>query len=96
MTTPLAFTDAARHELADVVEYLGPRNPVALRALLDAVERTMALISSEYLEGASVTLATGEEARRYAVRHLVVYYRRTETAVQVLHIWDGRRAPIQR
>lgn len=30
MTLPVVFADAAREELAELVEYLGPRNPRAL------------------------------------------------------------------
>lgn len=90
------FTDAARDELAELVEYLGPRNPAALRALLFAMERALDLVATGYMEGASATLSTGEAARRCVVRHLVVYYRHTEGTVEVLHVWDGRRAPLQR
>ena len=93
---PLVFTDAARDELADLVDYLGPRNPGALRDLLNAVEQALGLVTSGYLEGAGVTLSTGEAARRCVVRHLVVYYRRTDAACEVLHVWDGRRTPLER
>ena len=93
---PPVFTDAARDELAELVEYLGPRNPAALRGLLLAMERTLDLVATGYIEGARATLSTGEAARRCVVRHLIVYYRRTEGTVEVLHVWDGRREPLQR
>lgn len=93
---PLVFADAARDELDEVVEYLGPRNPAALRELLVAMERALELVATGYMEGASATLSTGEAARRCVVRHLVIYYRRSGGTVEVLHVWDGRRAPLQR
>lgn len=95
MPSPV-FTDAARDEIAELVEYLGPRNPTALRELLFALERALDLVATGYMEGASATLSTGEAARRFVVRHLVVYYRRTAATVEVLHVWDGRRTPLQR
>lgn len=94
--SPLVFTDAAQSELADLVDYLGPRNPAALRSLLNAMERALGLVADGSMEGASVRLSDGEAARRCVVRHLIVYYRRTDSACEVLHVWDGRRSPLER
>jgi plasmid stabilization system protein ParE len=93
---PVLFTERATEDLVGAVGYVLERNVRAAIALRKEIDGALALLAEGILEGARVTLITGEEVRRWVVSPLVIYYQRRPDALVVLYLHDGRRAPLQR
>lgn len=55
----------------------------------------LALLATRTLRGRIVTLTTGESVERWVVSSWVLYLQREGDSLIVLHVHDGRRAPIE-
>ncbi len=85
-------------DLADMVEYLEERNPVAAREFLARVADTLSTLAAcdPRLDGPAVTLVTGDRCRRWFVHPVMIYYRRAPALLEVLRVYHHAREPIAR
>jgi plasmid stabilization system protein ParE len=75
--------------------WLFERAPSAAERMRADVLRALVMLDESEL-GRSVTLSDGREARRWPVGTMVIYYRRRGDVLEVLRVFDARRAPIER
>ena len=85
----------AERDLAKMVEYLGPINPAATRRLLAKVKKLTKKLAAGKFEGREVELSTGELVRRWPVPPLVVYYKRTTEALDLVRVYHSSRDPLE-
>lgn len=92
----VVFTGPAIEDLDRAMEHLFAKSPLAAIRLHDAVTETLELLALRTLHGRTVTLTTGESVERWVVAPCVLYVQREPDTLIVLHVHDGRRAPIER
>jgi plasmid stabilization system protein ParE len=90
------FAPAAEREYLAALEWLRDRNPTAAQGLHDSVVSIVTALAAREFEGREVVIESGRSARRWPVGSLVIYYRRRGDVLEVLRVFDARRAPIER
>lgn len=90
------FAPAAQREFAASIAWLTERNPDAAQELQDRVMDTVSALDAREYDGREVTITGVGAARRWPVGSLVIYYRRRGDVLEVLRVFDARRAPIER
>lgn len=90
------YSAIAQRELAASITYLSKRNPTAAFALARSVIAIVSSLDAREFEGREVILGRRLRARRWPVESLVIYYRRKGDVLEVLRVYDGRRASIER
>jgi toxin ParE1/3/4 len=83
-------TDQAETDLAEILDYLEERSPQAAERLATAIDDRCSLLSQfPHMGRAREELGPG--LRSVVVESYVLFYRVTETAVEVLRILHGAR-----
>ncbi|MBL8678468.1 MAG: type II toxin-antitoxin system RelE/ParE family toxin [Myxococcales bacterium] len=85
----------AEEDAVAVGDWLSERNPRAALAVLEHIDRVLALLD-DGLEGSIARLTDGRAARRWPVGTLVIYDRRRGDVLEVLRVFDARREPIEK
>jgi len=94
MASRIQWTEAARDDLRDVKAYVGRRNRVGLRRLVDELKSLLSQLSQH--PGSGQELEVMDADHRY--RQLVfapyrLIYRIDDERVLIIRIWHGRRDP---
>lgn len=84
----------AERDLFELGAWLSERSPRAALSMAARINGVLVLLN-DGLEGRSATLTDGREVRRWPVDSLVIYYRRKGEVLEVLRVFDARRAPIE-
>ncbi|MFO0561312.1 MAG: type II toxin-antitoxin system RelE/ParE family toxin [Polyangiales bacterium] len=74
--------------------WLFERAPSAAERMRRDIGRALALLDGLEL-GRVATLTDGREVRRWPIGTMVIYYRRRGDVLEVLRVFDARRAPIE-
>jgi plasmid stabilization system protein ParE len=88
------WSPQATDDFEAAVAYLAPRNPIAARKLASGVIELVERLANEPLDGAEVTLTTGETVRSWPYPPFRLNYRRVHDAFQVVRLYHQKRHPI--
>jgi toxin ParE1/3/4 len=87
---PILVTEQAEADLADILEYLEERSPAAAERLATAIDQRGQLLA-EFPKMGRVREELAPGLRSVAIEQYLLFYRVTESAVEILRILHGAR-----
>lgn len=92
----IRYTEEARLDLLDAIEYLEKEAAAAAARIADRVFTTIERLAAGEFEGPENRLSTGERVRSWPIPPYRVYYLREADGVVVLRIYHQARRPLTR
>ena len=86
----LRFTAAAHRDLHDILEYLGPRNPLAANSVIIAIEHSANLLT-EYPMSARKTDMKDVRVKALTKYPFLIFYHTGNSELTILRVWHSSR-----
>jgi len=91
----LIVSPQARDDLREAYRFVAASNPEAADRLLARIIDAIGFLASGSIQGRRTHLRDGREVETWPVPPYRLYYRKTETALEVIRIYHQSRRPLE-
>lgn len=91
MKDPVDISPAARHDLADIWEYISRDNEDAATSLLQSIYRQCVALAAMPGLGKALNADLGEGLRSYPVGRYVIYFRMCKSKLELVRVIHSAR-----
>jgi toxin ParE1/3/4 len=92
----IAIAPRAQRDLAEAIDFIARDNPRAAERVRQQLLDVFGRLATGELQGREITLAGGRPARRWPVPPYVIYYRRSQSTIEIARVYHQARRPIER